>query len=336
MPSHLKTTSEFKVRVAFLGITAAGVAINLTAASTIWFAELFWTPAIMLQAEDRCHRIGQTATVKCIYLIGRGTLDEVLWKLIAKKFRSLGEFVEGKSKNIDVHKNGRILGIDESDDDDDKAYNEESLHEESIAEVEDIDISDEIKNLSGEEQARLKINAEDIETEVKAKSKYELGSSKKMAICLSDDECTVVSPPNKNKDRSSQLKFYKMLFVEKSYELVLNPHDGRVVVLDRNETRINRLGLNSRPHVGDVLMAIGNFVLPYGIPFKEVVKKMRHALTESSSGVELTFIDYPDFKVFYKNCVRPKTIAKLKKHQKRNNGVVLKKREVIELTDDET
>lgn len=46
------------VRIAVLGITAAGVAVTLTAASTVWFAELFWTPALMIQAEGMtamCH-----------------------------------------------------------------------------------------------------------------------------------------------------------------------------------------------------------------------------------------------------------------------------------------
>ena len=41
------------VRIAVLGITAAGVAVTLTASSTVWFAELFWTPALMIQAEGK-------------------------------------------------------------------------------------------------------------------------------------------------------------------------------------------------------------------------------------------------------------------------------------------
>ena len=41
------------IRIAVLGITAAGVAVTLTAASTVWFTELFWTPALMIQAEGK-------------------------------------------------------------------------------------------------------------------------------------------------------------------------------------------------------------------------------------------------------------------------------------------
>ena len=44
-----QTNPDF--RIAVLGITAAGVAVTLTASSTVWFAELFWTPALMIQAE---------------------------------------------------------------------------------------------------------------------------------------------------------------------------------------------------------------------------------------------------------------------------------------------
>ncbi|CAM9597424.1 unnamed protein product, partial [Ectocarpus sp. 13 AM-2016] len=90
--------SNPSVRVALLGLTAAGIGITLTAASRVVFAELYWTPAQLLQAEDRCHRIGQATVVKVQYLVAKGSLDDALWPLIQEKIKLLGEMVEGEGE----------------------------------------------------------------------------------------------------------------------------------------------------------------------------------------------------------------------------------------------
>ena len=60
----------------FVGsLRAAGQGITLTAAAHAVFAELDWTPAIMTQAEDRCHRIGQRESLLVQHLALRPVVD---------------------------------------------------------------------------------------------------------------------------------------------------------------------------------------------------------------------------------------------------------------------
>ena len=66
-------------------IKAAGVGLTLTASSNVVFVEFPWTYADCCQCEDRAHRIGQKNNVNCYYLIGRSTIDPVLYNIIHKK-----------------------------------------------------------------------------------------------------------------------------------------------------------------------------------------------------------------------------------------------------------
>ncbi|NXU89032.1 SMAL1 protein, partial [Xiphorhynchus elegans] len=80
-----------KQAVAVLSLTAANMGLTLSAADLVVFAELFWNPGILIQAEDRAHRIGQTSSVNIHYLVARGTADDYLWPIIQEKIKVLGE-----------------------------------------------------------------------------------------------------------------------------------------------------------------------------------------------------------------------------------------------------
>ena len=62
-------------RVAVCSLTAAGVGVNLQAASNVVLAELSWTAAEQTQAIDRVHRIGQDEPVTAWRIIAAHTID---------------------------------------------------------------------------------------------------------------------------------------------------------------------------------------------------------------------------------------------------------------------
>lgn len=76
-------------------IQAAGVGLNLIAASSVALAELPWQPGAVAQAIDRAHRIGQTRCVNVYYLVARGTAEEKRCRIISKKQEVLSAVLDG-------------------------------------------------------------------------------------------------------------------------------------------------------------------------------------------------------------------------------------------------
>lgn len=78
----------------FLGqIKASGVGITLTKANVAVIVELDYQPAVILQAFDRLHRIGQQNPVTIYNLIVKDSLDEKISDVVMSKLESITKIV---------------------------------------------------------------------------------------------------------------------------------------------------------------------------------------------------------------------------------------------------
>ena len=72
-------------RVMLISTRAGGLGINLATASDVILMDHDWNPQVMLQAESRAHRIGQTKPVTVYKLCTQGTVEEQMLGRIQKK-----------------------------------------------------------------------------------------------------------------------------------------------------------------------------------------------------------------------------------------------------------
>jgi SNF2 family DNA or RNA helicase len=68
-----------------ISLKAGGLGLNLTAAEYVYLLDPWWNPAVEAQAADRAHRIGQERPVVVHRLIARGTVEEGILALHARK-----------------------------------------------------------------------------------------------------------------------------------------------------------------------------------------------------------------------------------------------------------
>lgn len=156
VPKRHELVSNFQnipsLKIALLSLTVASQGITLTAASTVVFAELNWTPGIMNQAEDRIHRIGQENAVNIYYLYANNTLDTSIDNILKMKNEVVAKAIDGKESNAVEFKFPEISGTTCED--------MEISHSDLLKLLDDIE--EKPKRLSGEiEKDQERIELED-------------------------------------------------------------------------------------------------------------------------------------------------------------------------------
>ncbi|XP_060057984.1 chromodomain-helicase-DNA-binding protein 1-like isoform X2 [Erinaceus europaeus] len=100
----IKNFGQQPIFIFLLSTRAGGVGMNLTAADTVIFVDSDFNPQNDLQAAARAHRIGQNKTVKVIRLIGRDTVEEIVYRKAASKLQLTSAIIGGGHLTLGVQK----------------------------------------------------------------------------------------------------------------------------------------------------------------------------------------------------------------------------------------
>ncbi|RHN66007.1 putative calcium/calmodulin-dependent protein kinase chromatin remodeling SNF2 family [Medicago truncatula] len=88
--------SSPEIKIAIIGVLAAGFGLDFSAAQDVVFLELPQSPTVMLQAEDRAHRRGQTNAVNIYIFYAKDTWDESHWKYLNTSLHRVSSTTDGK------------------------------------------------------------------------------------------------------------------------------------------------------------------------------------------------------------------------------------------------
>ncbi|EHI70199.1 DEAD/DEAH box helicase [Streptococcus ictaluri] len=96
-----------------ISLKAGGVGLNLTGADTVVLIDLWWNPAVEMQAISRAHRLGQEENVEVYRLITRGTIEEKILELQESKRNLVTTVLDGNENraSMSIEEIKEILGL---------------------------------------------------------------------------------------------------------------------------------------------------------------------------------------------------------------------------------
>ena len=83
-----------------ISLRAGGLGLNLQEASYVFHLDRWWNPAVERQAEDRSHRMGQTAKVNVIKYSCTDTIEERIDAILARKQDLFDRLVDDVSMDL--------------------------------------------------------------------------------------------------------------------------------------------------------------------------------------------------------------------------------------------
>eukprot|EP00441_Pelagodinium_beii_P043767 CAMPEP_0197637374 /NCGR_PEP_ID=MMETSP1338-20131121/12620_1 /TAXON_ID=43686 ORGANISM="Pelagodinium beii, Strain RCC1491" /NCGR_SAMPLE_ID=MMETSP1338 /ASSEMBLY_ACC=CAM_ASM_000754 /LENGTH=708 /DNA_ID=CAMNT_0043209793 /DNA_START=30 /DNA_END=2156 /DNA_ORIENTATION=- len=90
-------------RIALLSITACGEGLTMTAAGLVIFAELYWVPGAVEQAEARAHRLGSTHSKVIVeFLVVPNSPDEQIYNSLERKKKDTSHVLNGTPESLNA------------------------------------------------------------------------------------------------------------------------------------------------------------------------------------------------------------------------------------------
>ena len=107
---RFRTSDKHKAMI--ISLRAGGVGLNLQEASYVFHLDRWWNPAVERQAEDRAHRIGQTAKLSVIKYICADTIEQRIDRILDEKQQLFDELIDDVSLDLSIRLNRKeLLGL---------------------------------------------------------------------------------------------------------------------------------------------------------------------------------------------------------------------------------